>query len=337
MNKEASPNIFLSYIKDKRKILLLAAVWTLAMGVTYWLYALPWEPFVYGAAICLAAGLLAAVIDGYGYWSRHRNLLRLSQKAQQGIPDFAAPRNLEEADYVNLLKKVWQEKENCVMEARRERQESLDYYTLWTHQAKTPIAAMGLMLQGQDTPMSQSLRAELFKTEQYVEMALSYVRLGSGATDYVFRKYSLDDLVRQAVRKYASLFIQKKIKLNLQPLGVYVVTDEKWLTFALGQILSNALKYTGKGSISIRCHTESALVIEDTGIGIAPEDLPRIWDKGFTGYNGRKDKRATGIGLYLCKRILENLSHTIWVESRLGEGTKVYIDFYKKNGNFVKN
>ena len=166
MNKEASPNIFLSYIKDKRKLFLLAAVWALAMGAVYWLYDLPWEPFVYGVAICLATGLLAAVLDGYGYWNRHRRLLRLSREAQQGIFDFAAPRNLEEADYINLLKKVWQEKENCVMEAGRERQESLDYYTLWTHQIKTPIAAMRLILQEQDTQTSRDLQAELFKTEQ---------------------------------------------------------------------------------------------------------------------------------------------------------------------------
>lgn len=327
MNKEASPNIFLSYIKDKRKLFLLAAVWALAMGAVYWLYDLPWEPFVYGVAICLATGLLAAVLDGYGYWNRHRRLLRLSREAQQGIFDFAAPRNLEEADYINLLKKVWQEKENCVMEAGRERQESLDYYTLWTHQIKTPIAAMRLILQEQDTQTSRDLQAELFKTEQYVEMALSYVRLGSDSTDYVFRKYSLDSLVRQAVRKYASLFIQKKIKLHLEPLDIQAVTDEKWLTFALGQILSNALKYTAKGSISIYGQSDNTLVIADTGIGIAPEDLPRIWEKGFTGCNGRKDQRATGIGLYLCKRILENLSHSIRVESRPGEGTKVYIGF----------
>ncbi len=327
MNKEASPNIFLSYIKDKRKLFLLAAVWALAMGAVYWLYDLPWEPFVYGVAICLATGLLAAVLDGYGYWNRHRRLLRLSREAQQGIFDFAAPRNLEEADYINLLKKVWQEKENCVMEAGRERQESLDYYTLWTHQIKTPIAAMRLILQEQDTQTSRDLQAELFKTEQYVEMALSYVRLGSDSTDYVFRKYSLDSLVRQAVRKYASLFIQKKIKLHLEPLDIQAVTDEKWLTFALGQVLSNALKYTAKGSISIYGQSDKTLVIADTGIGIAPEDLPRIWEKGFTGCNGRKDQRATGIGLYLCKRILENLSHSIRVESRPGEGTKVYMGF----------
>lgn len=327
MNKEASPNIFLSYIKDKRKLFLLAAVWALAMGAVYWLYDLPWEPFVYGVAICLATGLLAAVLDGYGYWNRHRRLLRLSREAQQGIFDFAAPRNLEEADYINLLKKVWQEKENCVMEAGRERQESLDYYTLWTHQIKTPIAAMRLILQEQDTQTSRDLQAELFKTEQYVEMALSYVRLGSDSTDYVFRKYSLDSLVRQAVRKYASLFIQKKIKLHLEPLDIQAVTDEKWLTFALGQVLSNSLKYTAKGSISIYGQSDKTLVIADTGIGIAPEDLPRIWEKGFTGCNGRKDQRATGIGLYLCKRILENLSHSIRVESRPGEGTKVYIGF----------
>lgn len=326
LNREAkSQNILLSYIKDRRKWLLLSTAWALLLGVVYQLYNLSWEPFFYGLVICLAVGLLAAALDGYHYWSRHKRLLRMGREVEQGPPDFPAPRNQQEADYICLLKKVWEEKENCIAKAKWERRESLDYYTLWAHQVKTPIAAMRLLLQGQDTQMSRDLQAELFKTEQYVEMALSYVRLGSSSTDYVFRKYPLDDLVRQAVRKYASLFIQKKIKLDLRSLDGQVVTDEKWLVFALGQILSNALKYTNKGSICIYFEPEKGLVIEDTGIGIAPEDLPRIWEKGFTGYNGRMDKQATGIGLYLCKRVLENLSHTIQVESRLGEGTKVYI------------
>ncbi len=318
-------NIWLHYIRDKRKILVLLTVFALVLGAVYQLYDLSWEPFFYGLVLCLAAGILAAIPDGYAYWRRHRQMLQLKAQVRQRMPELPAPQNLQEEDDVQLLRAVWEEKENCLADGCRRQRETLDYYTLWAHQVKTPIAAMGLLLQGQDTEMGRALQAELFKTEQYVEMALSYVRLGSSSTDYVFRRYSLDDLVRQAVRKYASLFIQKKLKLDLRPLDCQVITDEKWLVFAIEQILSNALKYTNQGCISIYQEPEKVLVIADTGIGIIPEDLPRIWEKGFTGYNGRTDKRATGIGMYLCRRVLENLSHAVTVESQVGKGTKVSI------------
>ena len=167
--------------------------------------------------------------------------------------------------------------------------------------------------------------SELFKIEQYVGMVLSYLRLNSDFTDFVIRKYSLEELVRQAVRKYAPLFIRKKIRLELMDVDVTVLTDEKWLSFVLEQILSNALKYTDRGRIKMYLEEPKILVIEDTGIGIAPEDLPRICEKGFTGYNGRTDKAATGIGLYLCREILTKLSHTLNITSEPGVETQVRI------------
>ena len=163
--------------------------------------------------------------------------------------------------------------------------------------------------------------------EQYVQMALQYLRMEKMTSDLVFARYDLDALIRQAVRKYAPLFIRRKIILSYEPVHCEVLTDEKWLVFVLEQILSNALKYTKSGSIHIYLSPDApkTLVIEDTGIGIAPEDLPRIFEKGYTGCNGRADKRSTGIGLYLCRQIMEKLSHTIRIESEMGVGTKVYL------------
>ena len=163
--------------------------------------------------------------------------------------------------------------------------------------------------------------------EQYVQMALQYLRMEKMTSDLVFARYDLDALIRQAVRKYAPLFIRRKIILSYEPVHCEVLTDEKWLVFVLEQILSNALKYTKSGSIHIYLSPDApkTLVIEDTGIGIAPEDLPRIFEKGYTGCNGRADKRSAGIGLYLCRQIMEKLSHTIRIESEMGVGTKVYL------------
>ena len=156
------------------------------------------------------------------------------------------------------------------------------------------------------------------------------MRLDAGATDYVLKQYDLDDILRQAVRKYASQFIRKKIRLVYEPLSCKVLTDEKWFLFVIEQVLSNALKYTRSGEISITLEAPKTLCIRDTGIGIAPEDLPRIFEKGFTGYNGRSDKKASGIGLYLCRRICGRLNHEIGVVSKVDEGTEVRIDLNRK-------
>ena len=157
-------------------------------------------------------------------------------------------------------------------------------------------------------------------------MVLCSLRLDADSTDYMLRAYELDGIVRQAVRRYAGQFIQKKIKLEYEPLNCQVLTDEKWLLFVIDQVLSNALKYTPSGSISITLEPEKTLCIRDTGIGIAPEDLPRVFEKGFTGYNGRRDKRASGIGMYLSRRVMENLGHRLTIDSTLGEGTVVRLD-----------
>lgn len=198
---------------------------------------------------------------------------------------------------------------------------------MWTHQIKTPIAAMRLLLQEEETPVSREMQGELFQVEQYVQMALQYLRMEKMNTDLVFERQELDPLIHQAVRKYAPLFIRRKISLQYEDVHCEVLTDEKWLEFVLEQVLSNALKYTRHGQIKIYMDPQSpkTLVIEDTGIGIAPEDLPRIFERGYTGYNGRTDKRSTGIGLYLCRQIMDRLSHTIRIESEMGVGTRVYL------------
>lgn len=173
------------------------------------------------------------------------------------------------------------------------------------------------------------MQTELFKTEQYVEMVLTYVRMEDMSGDLMLKEYALDNLVKQALKKYSRMFAMQKLALHYEALRVTVTTDEKWLVFVLEQILSNALKYTVEGSISIYME-DDWLVIEDTGIGICSEDLPRIFEKGFTGYNGRSDKKSTGIGLYLCKQIIEKLRCQIRVESKLGKGTRVLLHLMKE-------
>lgn len=205
--------------------------------------------------------------------------------------------------------------------------ENEDFFALWAHQIKTPISALNVLLQEEDCDV-QASRQELLKIEGYVEMALGYTRYETMGNDLVLERHRLEPLVRQVVKKYSTIFIYKHLQVQLEQLDYKILTDEKWFAFVLEQLLSNALKYTMQGQIRIygQEHANGLYVVmEDTGIGIRQEDLPRVFEKGFTGYNGRMDQKASGLGLYLCKEICDKLGHSITIESELDKGTKVKI------------
>lgn len=175
-----------------------------------------------------------------------------------------------------------------------------------------------------------SFEDELFRIEEYVGMALQYQRVSSTENDFVLEKVSVDGVIRDTIKKYAKIMIRRHIGINYSGTKKQVYTDEKWLAFILEQVLSNAIKYTPKGFVTIETAEEKDrffITIKDTGIGIKAEDLPRVFEKGYTGYNGHADKKATGIGLYLCRQMADKLGHTIRMESELGKGTKVWIGF----------
>ncbi len=327
MNLFVFLKIAAGYLKRHMKSMAFFFLFALIFAAVFSLYNLPVEAVAYAVLLCSCTGAVLLLLDFFGYYRRHRLLAQLLDRIVLSIEGLPNPADLLEQDYQDLIKKLHQERIKSVSAADSARSDMLDYYTLWAHQIKTPIAAMGLLLQSEENARNTELLLELFKVEQYVEMVLQYLRIESTSSDYVLKHYDLDGIVREAVRKYARLFINKKIILDFSELNCEVLTDEKWLVFVIGQILSNALKYTVSGRISIYMDREEnkTLVIEDTGIGIQAEDLPRVFEKGFTGYNGRTDKKSTGIGLYLCKRILTKLSHSIVIESRVGQGTKVKI------------
>lgn len=252
---------------------------------------------------------------------------------------FKFQKRLSEQDYQNIIKNLKEQNSELKSQERIFKQEMSDYYSMWVHQIKTPIAAMHVLQQTleeeyQEQKYIKEIKLELFKIEQYVEMVLTYLRMGEMSGDLKFEKYSLDAIVRQVIRKYSQMFILRKIHLQYAKTSQCIVTDEKWLQFVLEQVLSNVLKYTKDGGM-IFIYTEEkenkkCLVIEDSGIGIQAEDLPRVFEKGFTGYNGRADKKSTGIGLYMCKKIMERLNHQIWIESEIDKGTKVYLDLARE-------
>lgn len=304
-----------AYLHQRRRMIGCYLIFCAIFGVVFALYHLPPEAVCYPAALCAVIGMAALVLDFLRVRRRHQIFLELQKQTSAMLAAIPDPGTIGEADDRALIDHLRDEIAALQNESSRRYGEMIDYYTLWVHQIKTPIAAMHLTLQNEDSAVSRKLSAELFRIEQYVEMVLTYLRLDAPSTDYVIQSYELDPIIRQTVRKFAGEFINRKIRLDYTPVQETVVTDRKALSFVLEQVLSNALKYTPEGSIRIYMRPAKTLCIADTGIGIAPEDLPRIFEKGYTGCNGRIDQKASGIGLYLCRRICTNLNHPIFVES----------------------
>jgi signal transduction histidine kinase len=216
--------------------------------------------------------------------------------------------------------------------------EKEDFFALWAHQIKTPIAALKLLFQDEE-PSIGDCKRELFKIENYVSMALNYLRFEDMSGDMVLEKCQLEPLIKQVVKKFSTIFIYQHLTVELKDLDKEILTDEKWFSFVLEQVLSNALKYTKTGGIKIfaRDNAGIEIVIRDTGVGIKSEDLPRVFEKGYTGYNGRIDKKASGLGLYMCKGVCDKLGHKIRIESEAGRGTDVIITITKdKLSNLTK-
>lgn len=318
--------IFGAYIKQKSKIFLTILLFCIIFAIVFYLYKLPVEAVIYPSLLCILFGTILIVLDFAKIKRRYKILEKLGNMPSAMIDELPSVSNINDYGYQRIIRSLQKEISQLESDSNNRFNDMVDYYTVWAHQIKTPIASMRLTLQNEDTPLSRKLLSDLFRIEQYVEMIMAFLRLDSTSSDYVFKEHNIDTIIRQAVKKYANEFIDRKISLVYNPIDYTVVTDDKWLSFVIEQILSNALKYTRKGSIKIYMNENMMLCIEDTGIGIAPEDFPRIFEKGYTGYNGRNDKKASGLGLYLCKRICKNLDTGITVLSEIDKGTIVRID-----------
>lgn len=314
--------MFGKYLYYRRFIIIFLILFALIFAGCFMLYKLPLDAVFYPFLLCFAISTAVFIYDYHKTSELHKNLKILEDVSSAILSELPPPESIEGEDLRAAVIALRDELKRSGDESIIREREMIDYYTVWVHQIKTPISAMRLKLQEMDSNESRELLAELVKIESYVGMVLAYLRLGSPSTDYVFKDQDLDPIIRSSVKKFAPEFIARKLKLNYEPTDIRLVTDEKWLGFLIEQILSNALKYTSEGSITIKSDGGN-LIIGDTGIGISPEDLPRIFEKGFTGLNGRLDKKASGLGLYLCREICSRLSIKISASSEPGQGTEI--------------
>lgn len=218
-----------------------------------------------------------------------------------------------------------------------ERKDLEEYFLLWVHQIKTPITVSDLILQKEKTPYTCQLKEQMFYIREYTNMAINYMKLKDRQADMDIAEVEIDKLLKTLLRKYSGLFIDKNISLDYQPIDTKIITDAKWATILIEQILANALKYTNSGKITLSFDRDkNALKVKDTGIGIKSEDINKIFDRGYSGFNGRINEKSSGIGLYLVKKIAILLNIKIEVCSTVNVGSEFIICFPKQSYNFVR-
>ena len=214
------------------------------------------------------------------------------------------------------------ENKNLKSEMLNQKDDLNAYFLMWLHQIKTPMTVSKLLLEKPDDTTNTKLKMQLMYIEQYINMAMNYLKMIDHSTDMDITEVNLDDIIKNLLKKYSLLFIHNHISLEYQSNLTYVISDSQWLTILIEQILSNALKYTENGKIAIQyLEDKHALEIRDTGIGIRSEDIPKIFDRGYSGFNGRMNEKSSGLGLYLAKKISERLNIQIEVESKLSQGS----------------
>ncbi|EDP23965.1 sensor histidine kinase [Parvimonas micra] len=242
---------------------------------------------------------------------------------------FMAFLNKKEEKLKNQIQELEEANLNLRNDFLAKEKELQEYFLIWIHQIKTPITAGKLICDSDiENENVKNIKKELIYIEDYTNMALSYLKMANHNTDMDISLVNLDDIIRPLIKKYAILFISNNIKLEYEKLNVKVITDSKWCMVVIEQLLSNAIKYTKNGIVSISFNEkENYLEIKDNGIGIKDSDLPKIFDKGYSGFNGRQNQKSTGIGLFLVKQILDKLGQKVKLESKLGEGTSVKVYF----------
>ncbi len=316
------------YLYRIRMNILLHTGICLSIFLICGLYHLPMAPVRYIVFFITSMALLFGALGCHLYRRRIQYLTELLAGSTYQLGKLPEPRDALERTYQQLLLRTNERSTQAEIAAEERLHTAQHYYTTWSHQAKTPLAAMRLLI-GEEPLDRSGLENELLKAEQYVEMALQYQRILSTENDLLLSPCSLEKVVKQTVKGLAPLFISKKLSMEIGNIQTTVLSDEKWLGFVLEQLLTNAAKYTTSGGVRIELlpGKGTCLLIEDTGIGIRPEDLPRVTDWGYTGQNGHLSAHSTGIGLALCRETLNMLGHTMTIQSQVGVGTRIILNF----------
>lgn len=318
----------MKYVKDHYSFYILCFLLIFFFDIILYLEGVSFTLLYYPTSLSLFFILVYFIVQCIRYCQQLNHLDELSHLDHIYIENMPQPQSFLETSYDKVIENIIHA--NIVLNEQKDHSyhELSDYMTLWVHQIKTPIAALRLLIQSGELS-AHLILMQVLRIEQYVDMMMYFIKMGNMHHDLKIGRYNMETLIHEVVKKQSLFFIHKKISLKLENLNHVILTDEKWASFIIEQVLSNALKYTNEGYVHIYMKGET-LFIEDSGIGIKEEDLPRVFEKGFTGANGRLDKKASGIGLYLVKTICDSLGYSVHIDSKINQGTKVSVCFEKK-------
>ena len=314
------------YLKMKKtSIIGILGVYAILFVFVY-LYRIPIEVILYPFILTIVFVLIVLLFDYIKYKEKVNKIIQICNDISSCYSVKINDKNIFDEYYLDIINELLKENRKQVSQIQKKVSDINDYFSIWVHQIKTPIASMKLKIDNEQMDLLQ-LASDLNRIDHYVDLVLSFLKFDEEKIDLYFRKTDVDRIMRESLKKFSNDFIIKKIRLDYKLSKREVLTDEKWLSFVFDQLLSNALKYTDKGTISIYYDGDSCLCIKDSGIGIALADMERLFEKGFTGYNGRQYKKASGIGLYMCKRMCDKLNIAISIESIVNEYTLVKLKF----------
>ena len=331
---------FRDFIKDKLLLIISVMLALISIEILLLVYNIGIIPKIYIALIIILVVFISIFVEfknkQYYYKQLKNNIEDLNQK-------YLISEIIRDANFIEgkILKETLQEAGKSMLEnvnQYKEIQEDYkEYIELWIHEVKIPIAASKMIIENNKNTITKSIDEELDKVENYIEQALYYARSNAVEKDYIITKNNLKEIVNSAILKNKTTLLNQKVTLELKELEQEVYTDSKWATFIINQIIQNAIKYSKESDKKIEIYSESKndkiiLYIEDNGIGIRKGEITRVFERGFTGENGRKiGKKSTGIGLYLCKKLCDKLGLGIELNSEKDKGTQVRIIFPKNS------
>jgi len=327
------------YLSDKKIMLILYSVTSLFTGAVIYMGESVELNKSNGLYVVGVSTLIFAVYLTIDFILKRNYYGKLKEashaRGMEWVNSLPPPKSAEQRICQEFMQKLYKDANEELTEFNLKSVEDLEFVTTWVHEIKTPIAASKLIIENSLNNPSEkvlfSIEDEINKIEDFVQMTLFYSRAGDFAKDYMISSVSLEKIVKDCIKTEYSSITNKNLKVSMDNLALQIDTDEKWLGFIFKQILDNAVKYSPLGgTIKIyagRTDKESTLSIEDSGVGIKQEDIRRIFDKNFTGANGRKFYTSTGIGLYLSQKLAQKLGHFITATSDYGYGTKIFVHF----------
>jgi len=327
---------FKLFFKDKAITILLLLFGIITIEIFLMAYNVGMFIKIYIPLIIMGLYMISIIIEYFKRKKFYDNLLKMLEELDEKYlitEIIKTPNFLEGQIFKNSLEQIDKSMLENVNKYKYMTEDYKEYIELWIHEIKIPISASKMVIENNKNAITKSIDEELDKVENYIEQALFYARSNTVEKDYYIRKVFLKEIVTESIKKNKSSLIQEKISIDIHDLDIEVNTDNKWIVFILNQIIQNSIKYRKKENSVIEIYANQGkenviLYIKDNGIGIKQGEITRVFEKGFTGTNGRlSNKKSTGIGLYLCKKLCNKLGIGIELNSVQNEGTEVKLVF----------